>query len=326
MKKNISLVMLILCFTIFMSLSTSAQDASKPTVLKLGCGITSIFKMAADKFAELTKEATNGEVIIEVFPDETLGTPTEMAAALNAGALDLFVGSLARYGNYYKPITVLDAFFMFEDWDHLRRFMGTEMFSDLISGLEDEVGIHVLASMYYSSRLFWTNKPVLTPEDMVGLKLRVPNEPMPVAMIEILGGSPTPITFGETYLALRQGVVDGMENGATTALNINIHEVTDYINITNHQIQTNSLLMSGVARNKLSDEEFEIIKKAAKQACEEATVIVLEDAQKDFDFLAQHMTVIETEKEKFAEACQDAYVQFEDNWGEGVWEYIQSLR
>lgn len=286
--------------------------------------------IAADEFAKRVEEATNGEVTITCYHAETLGTNSELAAGCAAGTVDIYFSALGQYGTYCPQQTVLDAFFMFKDWDHLKKYMESDGYANIISQVEAATTTHVLGSIYYATRCIYTvDKPVHSVSDMAGLKIRVPNEPMPVACIEAMGASATPVNYGEVYMALQNGTVEGGEGGPSSLISMNFNEVSNYLTLDNHQVQTLTFFMSDAAKNKLTDEQYETIKTICEEVCEEYSEIGYQQEQEDIKTLGDTMEIIEdVDTDSFVESCKTVWdEQVESgNWDEGVWEDIQTYR
>lgn len=287
-----------------------------------------ISSKAADEFAARVKEATDGAVNVTCYHAETLGNNSELAAGCAAGTVDIYFSAISQYGTYCPQETVLDAFFMFKDWDHLQRYMKTDKYADIISAVEKATTTHVLGSMYYATRDIYTKgKPVATVDDLKGLKLRVPNEPMPVACIEAMGASATPVNYSEVYMALQNGTVDGGEGGPSSLIAMKFYEVADQMTLTNHQVQTLTFFMSDKAKKELTEEQYETVNTICQEVCEEYSAMAVEQEQKDIKTLKEYMTINESpELDSFVEACQGVWKEQESAWGKGVWEDIQSIR
>lgn len=315
--------------------STKGAENSKETegeVVNLELGACQqpdhISSKAADELAARVKEATDGAVNITCYHAETLGNNSELAAGCAAGTVDIYFSAMSQYGTYCPQETVLDAFFMFKDWDHLQRYMETDNYEGIISAVEKATTTHVLGSMYYATRGIYTKgKQVNTVDDLKGLKLRVPNEPMPVACIEAMGASATPVNYSEVYMALQNGTVDGGEGGPSSLIAMKFYEVADQMTLTNHQVQTLTFFMSDKARNELTEEQYEIVNSICQEVCEEYSAIAVEQEQKDIETLKEYMTITENpEPDSFVEACQGVWKEQEGAWGKGIWEDIQSIR
>ena len=123
-------------------------------------------------------EATEGRYGIDVFPASSLGKEVDINEGLGFGTVDIIYTGQLFAGRSYGPIAIGGAPFMFRDWDHWDRFRNSDLFEELAQGYTDATGNHITAMTYYGARHVTSNKPILTPADMDGLKIRVPNAPL----------------------------------------------------------------------------------------------------------------------------------------------------
>lgn len=330
--KKLSLaMMLIFMFTVVGCKKAEEEkvEVVDTIILQLGHTQTTehLINDSALKFAELVNEKTSGAVKVEVYPSETLGTNKELADACSSGDVDFYISATGQYTSRYQPFTVVEAFYMFRDTEHLFKFYESDIYNELVEGLAEEVDVHVLAPLYYGARLMTTKgAPLYGPDDFIGLKFRAANEPLPIAAIETLGGTPTPIAYNETYLALQQGVVDGQENPAASIVAMKFYEVQDYLNLSYHQYQMLSLFMSDVAMNKLSDEQVALVYEAALEVSEGHNIEAVALEQTFIDQIGEYCEIIETDVPAFAAKISVMYDQFEEVWGEGTVEKIQAIK
>lgn len=281
----------------------------------------------AENFAELVSEKSKGTIQIDLFPGETMGTSAEMADACSAGDVDFYIASTGQYTQRYKPFSIIEAFYMFRDREHLFKFYESESFEQLKAGLAENCHVHILAPVYYGVREMTTSKkPLYRPEDFKGLKMRAANEPLPIAAIEALGGTPTPVAYNETYLALQQGVADGQENPPMSILAMKFYEVQDYLNLSDHQYQMMNIFMSDACRQKVSEEQLAILTEAAEEAAKRHNEQAIEEEQAAIKELSTHLEVVETDKAAFAEMMKPMYEKFSGEWIEGMYEDIQKIR
>lgn len=283
--------------------------------------------LTAERFAELVNEYTGGTVTIEVYPNSTFGTAAEMNAAVQSGDLDLYLNASAQFASQYEPITVVDAWYMFENTDHLMKFYSDdcEVYQQLNEGLKEACGIDTLAAIYYGARHMTTETPLNTVDDLKGLKMRVASDPMPTAFFEAMGATPTPVAYNETYLALQQGVADGQENPAASILSMKFYEVQKCLNLTAHQYQMLTFYMSVASEANLSESQMDAIRKAASEAAAEHNAVAFDQEQEQIDELGQYLEIVEPDVEGFKNACAAIYPDYESTWGEGVADAIKAL-
>lgn len=308
---------------------TTAKESGETITLRLAHSQSPehLINKTAENFAKLVAEKSNGSIEVNVFPGETMGTSAEMADACSTGDVDFYIASTGQYTQRYKPFSIIEAFYMFRDRDHLFKFYESDSFKKLSDGLAETCNVHILAPIYYGAREMTTSKVALkTPDDFAGLKMRAANEPMPIAAIQTLGGTPTPVAYNETYLALQQGVADGQENPPMSILAMKFYEVQKYLNITDHQYQMMNIFMSDGCKQKLDAEKLAVIEEAAKEAAAAHNEQAIAEEEQAIEELGTHLEIVETDKAAFIEKIQPMYEQFKGDWLEGMYEDIQAIQ
>lgn len=204
--------------------------------------------------AEQIKTKTEGRVEIEVFPASSLGKEAEINEGLGIGSVDIIFTGPNFVERYYGPMAMSDYPFILRDFDHWAKYRDSDLFKELSEGYKEATGHTVMAILYYGARHVTANKPILTPEDMKGLKIRVPDSPVMVMFPNAVGANPTPMAFSEVYLALQQGVVDAQENPLPTIQFKKFYEVQSNINLTGHILNSLIIITSGSAMEKIGDD------------------------------------------------------------------------
>ena len=222
--------------------------------------------VAAEKFAELVAAKTQGAVRVNIAGAEQLGSDAAMLTSLRTGALDFSINSQGATGNVVPEINVLGLPFLFESADQAVKVLSGDVGRDLAQRLEP-AGMTLLSWWDNGIRHVSNSKrAVQSPADMKGMKLRVPSDVMLMDIFRALGASTEQISFGELYIALQQGVVDGQENPLANIDSSKLYEVNRFISLTGHAWQTNPFLMSRIARAKVGAPELAAIGEAAEEA------------------------------------------------------------
>jgi tripartite ATP-independent transporter DctP family solute receptor len=205
--------------------------------------------------AEIEKK-TNGKYHIEVYPASSLGKEADIVQGLSLGTVDIVYAGAAFVANTYGPLGIAEAPFVFRDFDHWKNFAKSDLFADFAAGYHDaSKGNQVTSVTYYGARCVTSNKPINSPADMKGLKIRVPNAPLYLMFTEAMGANAAPIAFAEVYLALQQGVVDAEENPLPTIKAKKFYEVQKYINMTQHIVNNLVTIVGAPTWKKLSADE-----------------------------------------------------------------------
>ncbi len=221
-------------------------------------------------------EATDGRYEIEVYPASSLGKEVDINEGLGFGTVDIIYTGQLFAGRAYGPIAIGGAPFMFRDYDHWDQFRNSDLFKELSDGYTDATGNHIVAMTYYGARHVTSNKPILKPADMEGLKIRVPNAPLYMMFPLAVGANPTPIAFAEVYLALQQGTVDAQENPLPTIKAKKFYEVQSNINLTGHITDALLTIVGGPAWDAMSEEDRAALSKVAKDTADCATDQIIE--------------------------------------------------
>jgi len=222
--------------------------------------------MMIARIAKQVTEKTQGRVEIQVYPASQLGSSKDQIEAVALGTQQMVTEGAANFGQWVPSISIVEAPYVWRDDVHLTKVMSGPIGQDLNKQLVEKRGMRILGTTYYGVRqLTTTNKAVRTAADMKEFKLRVPENEVFLAMARSWGAKPTPMTFSELYLALRQNVVDGQENPLPTIDSGKFFEVQKFVSATNHVYATNIILVSKRFWDKLSPAEQKIMQDAADE-------------------------------------------------------------
>jgi tripartite ATP-independent transporter DctP family solute receptor len=222
--------------------------------------------VAADRMAASLRERSNGRIEMRVAGSAQLGDDAAMLTALRTGTLDMSVNSQGASSAVLPELAALGLPFLFPNAAAAYKVVDGPIGQELAKRL-DGVGLTALG--------FWDNgirhvtnakRPVNRPEDLRGLKIRTPPDPMTIDIFQALGAATQQINFGELYVALQQGVVDGQENPLANIQSSKLHEVNRFISLTGHQWQCNPVLASRVAWGRLKPEDQRLVREVAKEA------------------------------------------------------------
>ena len=252
--------------------------------------------------AEEVKKRTDGRVEIQVFPASSLGKEVEINEGLGIGAVDIIYTGPSFVERYYGPMAISDYPFIMRGFDHWKAYRASDLFKDLSAGYKDATGHTVAALVYYGQRHVTSNKPIMKPVDMEGLKIRVPNSPVMLMFPNAVGANPTPMAFSEVYLALQQGVVDAQENPLPTIQFKKFYEVQTNINLTGHLLNSLIIIVSETAMGQLGDDTGtveEVLKEAAARVSDN-----IYQAEQDLVawFRDKGITVNEIDRKPFQDA------------------------
>jgi len=255
--------------------------------------------------AEEIKKRTNGRYDIQVFPASSLGKEADINQGLTLGTVDMVLTGASFAGRSYPPLAVSYFPFIFRDAEHQLKYANSEVFKELAKGYDDKTGNHITALNYYGARHVTSSaaRPVAKPEDMKGLKIRVPDAPAYLAFPKSLGANATPIAFAEVYLALQNGTVDAQENPLPTIEAKKFYEVQKNISLTGHIVDSLLTIVSGQLWGKLSAEDKKIFGDVMQEAAEKTgREIIASEARLVEEFKKKGNNVITVDKNAFREA------------------------
>jgi tripartite ATP-independent transporter DctP family solute receptor len=275
--------------------------------------------------AERAYEKSNGTIQITVYPSQQLGTERECLELLQIGSLGMTKVSSSVLEGFSPNFKVFSLPYIFRDDDLKFKFFESDFGRELLKTTE-KYWLRGLCYYDAGSRSFYTkNKPILHPDDLRGLKIRTQESPTSVKLVNALGGSATPISWGELYTALQQGVVDGAENNPPSFYLSRHYEVCKHYSLDEHTSVPDVLLISTVIWEDLSEQEKQWIQEAAdesyhyqKKLWQEATKEALEEVQK------AGVQIYYPDKEPFDEKVQPLIEEF--NQEPEIFELIQKIR
>lgn len=279
--------------------------------------------------AEEIKKRTSGRYEIGVFPASQLGNENQINEGLGLGTVDIIYSGTSFPGSIHKPLSISGAPFMFRDFDHWKAYRGSQLFKDLSKGYEDKTRHKIMAFTYYGERMVTANKAITKPDDMKGMKLRVPPAPLYLMLAKSVGANATPIAFAEVYLALQQGTVDGQENPLPTIMAKKFYEVQSHIMLTGHIAESLLTIVGNHVWTKLSDADKKVFEEVLTQAAAKATDQIRAAEQKTADELRKlGKTVVTVDRGAFREAAMKLHndPSAGAGWSKAEYDAFQALK
>src|SRR5690348_6537187 len=248
--------------------------------------------------ADEIKKRTDGRYEIGVFPASQLGNENQINEGLGLGTVDIIYTGASFAGSIHKPLAITGAPFILRDFDHWKAYRESKLFRDIAKGYEDKTKHKVVAILYYGQRHVTANREIKKPEDMKGMKLRVPPAPLYLMLAKSVGANATPIAFAEVYLALQQGTVDGQENPLPTIMAKKFYEVQSHVMLTGHITESLLTIVGAHVWSKLNDDEKKIFQDVLTQAAAKASDEIRTSEQKIADELRKlGKTVVQVDRE-----------------------------
>lgn len=266
---------------------------------------------AVKHMSQLLEQRTKGRLKIQVFHSSQLGQEKDTIDQTRFGVIDMNRINLGPLNNL-APVTAVPALpFIFRSVDHMRKVMDGPIGEEILKSLEPH-GLVGLAFYDSGARSFYNSKrPITRPEDMKGLKMRVQQSDLFVALVNALGANPTPMAFGEVFSSLQTGVIDGAENNWPSYESTRHFEVAKFYSETEHSMSPEVLVMSKRAFDKLSAEDQAHVRAAAKESV--AKMRELWEAREksaEAAVRAKGAQINKVEKQLFIDAMKPVYDRF----------------
>lgn len=310
--------------------ATMAMSASAQQVVEVGHSTTldSHYGMGMTRFGEVLEEVSGGQWTLVQHPASALGGERELIEAVQIGTLDMVITSSGPLPNFVPETQVLDLPFLFRDYEHARGVLDGEIGQELLAKV-DETGMKALVWTENGFRHITNSlRPVRTPQDLAGLKIRTMENPIHLRAFEALGAAPTPMSFAELFTALQQGVVDAQENPIVVISVSRFSEVQDHLTLSGHLYSPAIIIMSQSRWDSLSEEEQGWFMEAARASVEVTRGRVTELEETGVDQLreAGMEVVTEIDRAAFEAAVQPAYEAYTQTYGEELIERIRDFK
>ncbi|MCC5960797.1 MAG: TRAP transporter substrate-binding protein [Rhodobacteraceae bacterium] len=252
-----------------------------------------------ERFAELTDNAYR----IQVFPNAQLGTQRESMELVQNCALEMARSNAAELEAFEPLYSAINLPFIFESEDHFFEVIDGDVGQTILNASADK-GFLGVSFLTEGARSFYGDRPINSPADLAGVNVRVQPSPSAIRMVELLGGNPTPIDWGELYSALQQGVVNMAENNPTALTTARHGEVADYFSLNEHTIIPSVVVISSCAWNDMSEEHQQALRTAAleSQAFHRESWDAIAQASLDTAQAEMGVTINTVEKGPFIEA------------------------
>ena len=310
---------------VILMLSCRDTDGVKRIRLAHGLDISHSVHKAMVKMGEDLAGLSNGSLRLEIYPNQQLGTEREILELIQIGSLDMTKVSVATLENFAPKTRILGLPYLFKDREHAFEVLdgpiGQQLLDDGQKYWLKGLGFYDAGSRSYYSK----ERPIEHPDDLKGLKIRVMESVTAMDMVRSMGGSPTPISWGELYTSLQQGVVDGAENNPPSFYLSRHYEVCKYYSLNEHTFSPDVLIAGTHFWNKLTKLEKGWLKEAVNNSIGyqrklwlAAEIEAIEQVRK------AGVEILQPEKEPFARQAEEVYRQYEDD--EELYGIIQQIK
>lgn len=284
--------------------------------------------MAGDYWAKIVSEQANGILELVHYPSDQLGSKSDLINQMLMGEAVIAPLNATQFADLGVPdFGIMMAPYLIRSWDEAATLMESSLYKNLEKQLEAK-GYHVICHNWqYGVRHTLTKKKVEHPEDLKGMRIRVPDSVPNILMMESLGASATPLVMNEIYPALQQGTIDGLENPLTTILGGHWQEVAKYIILDGHTYDINSMVCGQAFWDSLTPEQQELLTKTAIEAGEYQNRVMKEQSDAAQATLEKDgVTFTEANVEEWARAAESYYTMDEfKNWTPGLYDEVKKV-
>ena len=280
-----------------------------------------------DKFRELAEAATDGAVTVRVFPSGTLGQEREVVQQVQEGLIDFMVSGTAIWGSVAPRLQAFDFPFLWRDWAHVHRVVDGPTGREAADYLESAVRIRPIAwgDSFGFRQVITRSRDVTEARQLAGLKIRTIQSQIYVKAVQLMGGSPTPMAFGEVYTSLQTGVIDGYEHDASTTYQQHFFEVARYMVRTRHIAGVLGLFASTKGLARLPPDIRTAVERAALDAAQAQRAMgPAEDIDASRELTARGMTIREIDGAPFRQPAERLWEAEARALGVGSW--LQAIR
>ena len=323
---KLRLVATTVAISVLAALSSSAF-AQQTMRISISIAQNSHQGVAIDTFAKEVDKRTNGRIKIQPFYSGSLGGERESIEAVQLGTQELTFTSTGPIPNFVPETRILDIPFLFRDKAHAHAVLDGPIGQELLTKF-DAKGMKALAWGENGVRhMTNSRRPVLTPADLKGLKMRTMENPVHIAAYKAFGIITTPMAFPEVFTALQQGTVDGQENPLSVIMSSKFDQVQKYMSLTGHVYSPAVFLMNKAAFDKLTAGDKQVFMDAAKEGVKANRARVAEDDAKGVaELRAKGMQIVDVDKSKFVAALSVVNADFEKQFGKANIDKIRAVK
>ncbi len=326
MRRTVALV-LVLCF------AACALPAGEKK--KINANVASVYAAEGNihegmmKFKEIVEKKTDGRISITVHPAGGLGGERDVVEGVSNGTIEMGANGGMDVFLYAPEYEAFEEMFVIRDLDQLNKFWATLGITEVSKDIEAKKGIINVGTVPRGSRYITANKPIRHPNDLKGMKMRLPDHKFRIRYFESMGVLPTIVAFPELYRALKTGVVDSQENPPETIYNYKYYETQKYLIPTRHLYASNRYIVSRRWLNRLDPEDQKLILDAWKEATAYANELVPDPDKFYVDKLVKEKGMIlveDVDREAFMKAAEPIYKEFSAKWKPGFLERVQAIK
>ena len=329
MRKLIVITMMAIAGTVLLAGGLLTPAFAEKLVMRLGSAYepAHVQVKAAEVFKKLLEAKSNGEMEVQLFVGGVLGSEEEISESLSLGGVELHAVGGIPMKLYSPKYFFFDSPYVLKDWEHYKRVWASHLGQECREVIAKKGNTIFLGDVYRGVRQFTSNKPVYGPEDVQGMKLRLPQLPVFVKIWKAIGALPVPVPLTELFTSLQMGVADASEGDISQIYAFHLNEVQKYLTFTNHKVQCGWLTANKKWFDGLTQKQQDLIKAAAKESCDWGTRQILDkEVEMVVDMQRKGMTVCIPNANAFREKAKATVEElFKTEWPVATWEEILAM-
>lgn len=326
-SKKISLFTLMMIILMFIIVS---ECFAEKVVLKAGHANPpgEPASVAWEYISKRIDNLSEGQMKVEVYPASQLGNERDLVESVRMGTVDMTSPGVVVLDTMFREYGIYSLPYMFKSEEHLWKATDGQIGKQLDEKFREQTGIRVLAWWSTGTRhLFNTKRPIWEPQDLKGLKIRVPESDIFRSLFSSLGAMPTAIPYGDVYSSLATGVIDGAENDSSGYRNMKFYEVAKYLSLTGHLMFPKPVLINDECWDKLSQAEKDLLTKVVSEATEIQRSIFENNFNSDLEWLiSQGVKINMVDKKKCIELSQTVWEKYKEEIGKDLIEEVANIK
>lgn len=308
-----------------------AGPAAAQTELTFGGSdaVGSLFDPANGRFAELATERSDGKLKVNFISGEQLGNDVQVIEQTMQGSVHLYGDVLGWYANWVKDFAILNWGFTFDNNDHVQEFMESKTYAEMVEELRKSQGIRILAAAPTQPRVLFAKKAVNSPDDLSGIKMRVPEIRTYLLLWQTLGTKPSRVAWAEVLLGLKTGTIEAAEGPVSAAYAQKFHQAATNLMRTDHLVSTYQITMNDAAFQALDADMQKLLIDTAAEVAAWARAEAEAETEKLVGMMeAEGITVVKVDTAPFAEKALAGVQEMEADgeWSSGLWQKIRDMR
>lgn len=284
------------------------------------------YQTLSTTFAEQVSERTGGQVTVQIYPAEQLGSGVEMLENVKSGTQDLVLDPDAYLANYDPIFNTIGMPYVFQDWEAVKAFPESESAKALEEAAKEQ-GMVILGWAANGFRVTTSKTEINTPADFSGLKIRVGSAKLISDMLTALNASPTTLSMGDTYNGIQTGIVDGQENPTSNIIGSKFYEVQPYLAVTHHQYVSEPLIMNKARFDSLPADVQEVLLAVGKEVCAADVELCANAEEEDLAFIESNgVTITYPDLQPFMDAMEPVTQSYCAQYGEDFTNLLNAIK